>query len=147
LKDEAAPVCLNSEHWTKYADQIEAGRVKCPGCKLPFRTWYVRWINAGEENRWSTIKARGYVRIEISELPDSDEIATLYGSDRDSFVRRGDKGAEILCKIPFPYFIAFQRKKEALRKRRRTAKVLHTELAEEAGRELGAEAGDFVHDK
>src|SRR5437660_9095993 len=63
LKDEPAICCLNTEHWVKHGERIEDGLTKCPSCKLPLRNWYIRWINAGEEGRWSTVKARGYVRV------------------------------------------------------------------------------------
>jgi hypothetical protein len=147
LKDEPAPCCTNSDHAVRFTGKIVAGTTRCPTCRLPFRIWYVRWINGAEQGRWSTIKARGYVPVQIEDLPDTDAIADLFRSDKDAYVRRGDRGQEILCKIPLAYYLEFQRKKEAQRKNKMTARAVKADLAEQAGRDLGSEAGDFVHDE
>src|SRR5579862_321790 len=139
LKDEPTPHCANTDHWFKHTEAIIRGRKTCPTCHLPFRTWYLRWITAGEEGRWSTMRAKGYVPVEVSELPDQDIVASLHRSDRDTFVRSGDRGQDILSKIPLPFFLAIQKKELELRKTGQTARKTVSALANEAGQSMGSE--------
>lgn len=144
LKDEPTPHCANTDHWYKHTDSVVRGRKTCPSCHLPFRLWYLRWVTAGEEGRWSTMRAKGYIPVETSELSDHDSIASLHRSDHDTFVRRGDRGQDILAKIPLAFFLEIQRRELAMRKTGQTARKTVSALANEAGKTMGSEAGDVV---
>jgi hypothetical protein len=88
LKDEPANACTNSEHMNR----IKPGAATCAFCGKPPRLWYVRWMNLGKDNRSAEMRALGYVGVEISELTDANDIADLYRSKDDVYVRRGDAG-------------------------------------------------------
>lgn len=143
LKDESADACVNSEHMNR----IREGATKCHLCKKPVRKWYVRWANFGQENRASQMRAKGYVAVEIKEMQDTDDVADLFRSDKDLFVRRGDRGQEILVKRPLEvhnFIKAKQRQK--WNANATSAKKMRSDLSEAAGRELGDEAGQSIHD-
>lgn len=143
LKDEAGESCVNSEH----INRLRPGAAKCHLCKKPARKWYVRWCNFGQEGRASQIRAKGYVGIEIKEMQDSDDVADLYRSEKDTLVRRGDRGQEILCKRPLEVHNYIKGKqRDTWNANAKSAKKMRSSLAESAGRELGDEAGQTIHD-
>jgi hypothetical protein len=143
LLDEAADACVNSEHMNR----LKRGATTCHLCKKPARIWYVRWCNFGQEGRAAQIRAKGYVGVEIKELRSEDEVADLYVSKKDTLVRRGDRGQEILCKMPLEAFnLVKRRQREKWNAGAKSAKKITSELAEAAGRELGDEAGQTIHD-
>jgi hypothetical protein len=143
LKDESVDACVNTDH----QNRMKPGATVCQFCKKPVRRWYVRWFNLAIDGRNAQMRQKGYVGVEIVELQDSDDVADLYRSDKDRFVRRGDRGQELLAKMPleaFLYIKGQQRAKwsqNALSKRK-----LRSDLAEAAGKELGDEAGQSLHD-
>lgn len=151
LKDESPHACTNSEH----INRLKAGSVTCTSrdvdtgrvCGKPARLWYVRWFNLGKENRNSEMRQLGYQPVLISELPDANDISDLYRSTDDKFVRRGDRGQEVLAKQPlaaYNYIKAKQRQQwnEAAIK----PKKVRESIAEAAGAEHGDEAGQSIHD-
>jgi hypothetical protein len=111
------------------------------------RKWYVRWINAAEAGRYSLVtETMGYVPVRVEELQNADAIMGIAES-KDGIVRRGDRGSEVLVKMPLELYTAIKRKQEEKRsKRARNAKAVKEDLANLAGRAVGSEAGDFVHD-
>ena len=142
LKDDPSPACGDLGHALK----AKPFAMKCPTCRIPFRLWYVRWGNLAEQERWSTLKHRGYIKVHVKDLRDVDEIAGLTDSKPDDMVTRGDKRGEALVKKPFGYYVESQREKERLLKARRNPKRVKSELAESAGRDIGDEAGQTIHD-
>jgi hypothetical protein len=143
LKDEATDACTNTEHQTK----LKLGAAKCTLCGRPARRWYVRYFNLGMEGRHSQMREKGYVPVELKELQSSDDVSDLYRSKEDTFVRRGDRGQEILAKTPLEGVLYVKR----LQRDRRMAdsispKKLKADLAEAAGAELGDEAGQTIFD-
>lgn len=111
------------------------------------RVWYVRWINGGDEGRSSQVlDGLGYVPVRLEELQNAKMVMGLHKSD-DGIVRRGDRGQEWLAKMPLRLYNEIKRRQHAKRERReRNAKLVKEDLANAAGRELGSEAGDAVHD-
>jgi hypothetical protein len=111
------------------------------------RKWYLRWINGSEQGRTSLVtNALGYVPVRMDELQASDALG-MHKSD-DGIVRRGDRGSEWLAKMPLKLYNAIKAKQQEQRERRsRNAKFVKEDLANAAGRELGSEAGDAVHDE
>ena len=146
LKDEPEQHCVSTDHWVKQRERIIGGRPRCLSGGLPFRKWYVRWINLGEHNRWNTVKARGYVPVEVAELSDENAIADLHVSEKDTYVRRGERGLEVLHKMPLAFFLELQHLDELQRRKLTNAKTVKRRVTEDAGRELGSEAGDLVDD-
>jgi hypothetical protein len=74
--------------------------------------WKLRWFNFGIEGRAERFRAEGYLKVEKSELQDPDSLPSL--STIDQYVRKGERGLEVLGKIPRKVF-AFKKKRDALR--------------------------------
>lgn len=112
------------------------------------RKWHVRWVNTAEGGRWHTvINRKGFVAVKTTELRNADDVAGLAKSE-DGFVRRGDHGKEVLVKQPLELYTLRKREELDRRNRRsRNAKLVKEELANSAGRSLGSEAGDTIHDE
>lgn len=141
LKDEDRHSCINSEH----QNRLKPGATKCHLCKKPARQWYVRWFNLSQEGRNAQMRAKGYIKVEVKELQDADDVSDLI-KDGDRFVRRGDKGQEVLAKMPLEIYTEIKRRQRAERETRAlSVRQLKSDLAEAAGREHGSEAGDLVH--
>lgn len=141
LKGEDANCCINSDHHNK----LRTGSTVCHLCKKPTRQWYVRWCNTSQEGRWSQMRAKAYVAVEVRELKDEQDVSDLVKTDQ--LVRRGDRGQEVLMKMPLEAYILIKRRERAKRAGQQlSSKHLRNELAEAAGRELGDEAGTMLHD-
>jgi hypothetical protein len=143
LKDESSDCCVNSDHMNR----LRPGATKCHVCRKPARQWYVRWANFAQEGRAGQIRAKGYVGVEIADLQDTDDVADLFRSSKDTLVRRGDRGQEILVKRPLEVHNFIKAKQAAAwNTSARSAKKIRASLADAAGRELGDEAGQTIHD-
>jgi hypothetical protein len=142
LKDEDRHCCANSDHQLK----LKSGATICPACKRPARKWYVRWFNLAQEGRNAQMRGKGYVAVEVKELQDSDDVSDLF-TGKDTAVRRGDRGQEILGKQPLELYLEIKRRQRLKRNEQAVnANRTRTQLAEAAGRALGDEAGQSIHD-
>jgi hypothetical protein len=146
LKGEPSDACVNSDH----QNRIRENAATCHLCRKPVRQWTVRWVNTLIEGRWGQIRSKGYVPVEIHELKDAHDVSDLVRQKEDEgkvFVRRGDRGAEVLCKMPLELYIYLKRaQREIQRTRNNSKKAMQSDLAEAAGAELGDEAGQTIHD-
>jgi hypothetical protein len=146
LADESANACVNSDHQYK----LKPGASTCHLCKRPARKWHVRYVNTQWEGRWANVKAKGYIAVEVKDLKDEQDIADLVRQKEATgavFVRRGDRGQEILCKMPLELHNYIKTRQREVRNAdmRSVAKVKES-LAEAAGKDLGDEAGQTIHD-
>lgn len=117
-----------------------------------YRKWYLRWINSAQDGRYAeVIEGMGYVPVRASELQNKDAVTGMYhGKDEemDPIVRRGDRGSEILVKMPLELYNATKTRHRELRDRRsRNAKQVKSDLADAAGRQLGDGAGQTIQDE
>lgn len=146
LQDEADQCCVNSDHQNK----LRAGATTCHLCHKPTRRWYVRFCNTSQEGRWAQIRAKGYVPVELRELKDEQDVADLVKNKEASgsvYVRRGDRGQEVLVKMPLELYNEIKRRQRATRASALSSRAkMQDDLAESAGRELGDEAGQMIHD-
>lgn len=143
LSDESPDSCTNTSHQF----QLRPAATRCHLCKHPARQWYVRYFNLAQEGRHAQMRQKGYVAVAIKDLQDSEDIADLYRSDKDAYVRRGDRGQEILGKMPLELFLYIKRQQHTHRMARATSRAqLTSDLAESAGTALGDEAGQSLHD-
>jgi hypothetical protein len=112
------------------------------------RIWYLRWINAGEAGRFALVTdTMGYVPVKVSELQNAEAVMGLAES-KDGIVRRGDRGQEVLVKMPLELYTRIKLAQEQRRKTRaRNIKAVREDLANIAGRQIGSEAGDVVNDE
>jgi hypothetical protein len=111
------------------------------------RIWYLRWINAAEAGRFALVTdTMGYVPVRVEELQSAESVMGLAES-KDGIVRRGDRGAEVLVKMPLELYTRIKQAQEHRRTARaRNVKAVREDLANIAGRQLGSEAGDAVND-
>lgn len=146
LNDEAPNCCTNTEHQLK----LKPGAAECKICHQPARRWFVYWVNTAKEGRWGQIKAKGYVPVEVKELVDAQDVADLVKQTEESgsvYVRRGDRGQEILCKQPLEAWLYIKAKaRNNATIKANSAKARREERAEHAGRELGDQAGQEIYD-
>ena len=142
LRDEDPACCVNSDHQNRMKQDVTI----CHLCKRPNRIWYVRFTNTSQEGRWAQIRSKGYVPVNITELRDEQDVADLVKGTGDQYVRRGDRGQEILVKMPMLIYNHIKSLQRAERKTRSlSVKQLKADLAEAAGTELGDEAGSMIH--
>lgn len=140
LKDDPTPSCAELQHYA----QSKGNRI-CVRCKVPFRKWYTRWINATVPNRLHGVEYnKGYVKVFVDELRNKDQVSDL-AATLDQTVRRGEKGSGVLVKIPFPLYCEIKLKELGRRLARdKSAKLMRDDLADATGAALGDEAGDSV---
>jgi hypothetical protein len=112
------------------------------------RIWYLRWVNGGQEGRYAQITdGMGYVPVRVSELQNRDAITGIFRDkdDTDPIVRRGDRGQEVLVKMPLELYNEIKRRQQEMRTRRgNNAKRVKADLADLAGAQLGDEAGETI---
>lgn len=117
------------------------------------RKWVLRWFNLGVEGRADRAKIEGYEKVRWVDLRSAESIPSSLES-KDDFVRRGDKGAEVLHRIPKKLY-EYKKKRDAARVRG----ILTSEtklrdhiaggvaaLAGHAGQNAD-QAGSFVHNR
>lgn len=145
LKDEAPDACVNSEHQSK----VKPGQVRCGICQKPARKWFVYWGNTAKEGRHSQIMAKAYVPVEVSELRDEMDVADLVKQADDHnrvYVRRGDRGKDLLYKQPLAAWNLIKRKARELKAAQmQSATKRRDALAEANAKAFGAEAGERVY--
>lgn len=121
---------------------VNPGQEASAPIELREKGWTLRWINTTMPGRFhQAVNQQGYEAVRQEELQES---ISLHGfTDMgDGLVRRGDKGIEVLMKIPSGIFKRIQdRKAEIVRLGLKKSKQA---LAESAAKRFGANAGDFV---
>lgn len=153
LKDEPSGACTNTDHQLA----LVAGKRACQArdkqtgrrCGLPMRTWHLHYCNGAIEGRWAQMKAKGYIPVQVADLRDQEDVSDLVKQKEESgeiYVRRGDRGKEILMKQPLEAYVYIKRKQaDARTAQLKSKKALRDELAERAGAELGDEAGETIY--
>jgi hypothetical protein len=114
--------------------------------KLTEDGWDARWFNAAiaADHIWRA-KEQGWQGVVPAELADPDQIGG-YQVSPDGYVVRGDKGQELLMKLPSDWRKQIQVKKTEENLRNMRPGVMKREVAEAAGRTLGDQAGQFMND-
>jgi hypothetical protein len=144
LKDEDPNACINSDH----QNRLKIGATVCQ-CGKPARKWYVRWFNLAQEGRNAQMRAKGFIVVEVRELQDADDISDMYDDAKNAGqkVRRGDRGQEVLGKMPLPLWLERKRRQREIRNDAfMSAQARREERAESAGRAMGDEAGQTIYD-
>lgn len=114
--------------------------------------WKLRWFNFGKEGRSEQFSREGYQKVRREELVDPEAIPAL--SHVDEFVRKGDRGQEVLGKIPRKLYV-YKKKRDALKtqgmltSRSQLQDHLANSVAVQAGRrgQNADQAGTFAHSK
>lgn len=105
----------------------------------------VRWVNSAIEGRYHrAVHEQGWEPVRKDELADANEIADLVDSP-DGVVRRGERGKEVLMKMPRDVCDRIQDRKVEVRKQRARSSSRQKEelLTAVAGRH-GPEAADYI---
>jgi hypothetical protein len=108
--------------------------------------WEPRWFNAAiaADHIWRA-KENGWMPVKPAELADPDQIGGFTTSP-DGFVVRGEKGQELLMRLPTDWRKQIQAKKTEQNTRNMRPGAMKREVAEAAGKKLGDQAGQFVND-
>jgi hypothetical protein len=77
--------------------------------------WKLRWFNFSIEGRAERFANEGYLKVERAELMDPESVPNL--STIDQYVRKGEKGQEVLGKIPRKIF-EYKKRRDAQRQGR-----------------------------
>lgn len=124
---------------------VNPGQEASQPIELAQKGWTTRWINTQMPGRFhQSVSVQGYEPVKKDELEHSLDLLGLVDMG-DGLVRRGEKGVEVLMKIPTNVFNRIQRRKADLVKQ--GLKKSRQALAESAARKYGADAGDFVEGK
>lgn len=105
-----------------------------------------RWFNSevAADHIWRAKNAKGWENVRPDELLDPEQIGGFSVSP-DGFVVRGEKGREILMKMPSDYRTRIERAKITENIRNMDPHRQKREVAEAAGKALGDQAGEFLH--
>jgi hypothetical protein len=114
--------------------------------------WKLRWFNFGIEGRSQKFATEGYQKVLVEELVDTESIPNLDTSA--GYVRKGERGLEVLGKIPRKVF-EFKKRADAIRNGRMLLSEsgmrnhVANAVAGMAGRSGGNadQAGTTVHDQ
>lgn len=108
--------------------------------------WSCRWFNSAvSADHVYRSKQNGWQPVRPSELVDPEQIGGFEVSP-DGFVTRGEKGQEVLMKLPESW-----REQIATKKAERNVENMKMgrakqDVATAAGRALGDQAGEFIND-
>lgn len=102
--------------------------------------WVPRWINTAITGRYHrALYLQGWQPVKVSDL--SESCAVLgFTALPDGTVTRGDRGSEVLCKLPKHVSERIQQQKATKLLDRVMQPVKPKDLAEDVGREFGDEA-------
>lgn len=112
--------------------------------------WKLRWFNLGKEGRAQQAVNEGYEKVRWSDLQDQEMVAI--GVRTDEYVRKGDRGQEVLMRMPLKLYI-YKKKRDAanlhglLTSESKLREHLAGNVAAMAGHTGGnaSQAGDFIH--
>jgi len=115
------------------------------------RYWHLRSFNLERQGRASQAEAQGYVKVKWSELQSAESVVAMSNERKDEYVRMGDRGLEVLYKLPRKLY-DYKKKREAMLRDGRLSSesalrdYLANGVASMAGREGGNadQAGSFV---
>lgn len=113
--------------------------------RLKDKSMTVRWVNSAIEGRYHRARhEQGWEPVRVEELEDKEDIADLAESP-DGIVRRGERGKEVLMKMPAEVYERIQmRKAEVRQQRSRSSSRQKEELVNAAADRYGPEAGEYL---
>jgi hypothetical protein len=109
--------------------------------------WSVRWFNAEikADHIWAAKNQKGWESVRPEELKDPEQVGGFQTSP-EGFVVRGERGRELLMKMPADYRVQIERQKAALNIRNMDPHRTKADVATAAGQQLGDQAGQFIND-
>lgn len=111
---------------------------------LPGR-WYLRWINTQLDGRWQkAVREAGLIPVKAQELADPRAL-TGVATSPDGMVTRGDRGQEVLCRMPMDWFERIQAAKAGRIRAKQTSATAQKESLQEAlAGQYGPQAADSM---
>lgn len=112
------------------------------------RKWQLRWFNFGKEGRAQQATNEGYVKVRWDDLQDRE--AVVSDDKSDGYVRKGNKGLEVLHKMPLKLFL-YKKRRDALNRaglltsESRMRDHMANSVAAQVGGGGADQAGSFVH--
>jgi len=114
------------------------------------RRWKLRWFNLAKDGRAQQAAAEGYEKVEWAWLQNPESIAVT--EKKDSYVRKGDKGLEVLYRTPLKFY-EYKKRKDALTRQGKLHSVaaVREMVAEQVAHQAGLvgmnadQAGSFAH--
>jgi hypothetical protein len=104
-----------------------------------------RWFNSevSPDHVWRAKNQKGWENVTPAELADPEQIGGFQTSP-DGFVVRGEKGREVLLKMPTSYRAQIEMQKAKENIRNMDPHRQKAEVANAAGKAMGDEAGSFI---
>lgn len=135
------------EVWERLALHGDAGTTNRPIALTIPGDWYCRWINTAEANRWATVVyEKRMIPVRVSELADARTV-TGHTTSPEGYVTRGDRGQEILVRMPREMFERIQRgKAERLQQKANSQSAQKEELQHALAGKFGPQAAEAVRD-
>lgn len=118
-----------------------------PVIELTEPGWVCRWFNSdvATDHIWRAKNAKGWENVTPAELKDKEQIGGFTVSP-DGFVTRGERGREVLMKMPSDYRQKIEKAKAIENLRQMDPHRQKAEIATAAGNQLGDQAGQFIND-
>jgi hypothetical protein len=118
-----------------------------PVIELKEAGWSVRWFNAAvaSDHIWRAKNQKGWENVRPDELKDPEQVGGFQMSP-DGFVVRGERGQELLMKMPTDYRVQIEKRKAELNIRNMDPHRTKADVANAAGMALGDQAGQFIND-
>lgn len=138
LKRQVDPAKVNI--WERR--MINPGSESAAPIVLKEEGWTLRYVNTSVEGRFHrAVYVQGWTPVTKDELRDSPELLGLAEST-DNLVRRGERGVEVLMKIPTVVFERITREKA--RRELESIKKTREQLANAMASRFGSNAGDWA---
>jgi hypothetical protein len=119
-----------------------------PSIELKEPGFTVRWFNSevAADHVWRAKNRKGWETVTPAELADPEQVGGFSVSP-DGFVVRGEKGREILLKMPTHYRTEIEKRKAEQNIRDMQPHRQKAQVADAAGKAFGDEAGSFINDR
>jgi hypothetical protein len=116
-----------------------------PTIRLTEPGWECRWFNSeiSPDHVWRAKHQKGWEPVVPAELADPEQVGGFQVSP-DGFVVRGEKGREVLLKMPSDYRKKIEAQKIAQNNRNMDPHRQKADVANAAGKAMGDEAGSFI---
>lgn len=113
------------------------------------RIFKLRWFNFAKEGRAQQAAAEGYLKVKWDELQDREAVVGATTNTTDEFVRKGERGLEVLHKMPLKLY-DYKKRRDAARQSGKLESVsamrdhMANSVAGMVGGNSGSRAGDFI---
>jgi hypothetical protein len=117
-----------------------------PPIQLKEDGWVCRWFNSDvkADHIWNAKAVLGWVNVVPSELLDPEQIGGFQTSP-DGFVVRGEKGREVLLKMPAEFRKQIEMQKSKANIAAMDPHKQKADVANAAGKTFGDQAGEFIN--